>query len=129
MIGLDTGFFIKLLAGNETAKNYWIDIVNGQRKAVVSTLTLFELKRLTLKGMIDKEAFKSLDKAIPLNCKLIEVDKKLCIEATNISYGLKLAAMDALIFTTFRLAGCTEVLTTDSKWTSYKEKKPEVKVI
>jgi predicted nucleic acid-binding protein len=49
MVGFDTGYFVRLLEGNETAVKVWQDLTEGNIDAVVSPLTFFELKRLALK--------------------------------------------------------------------------------
>ena len=54
-IGLDTGFFVELLRNNHDTVRMWEEIVEGNESAV-SCLTLLELERLALKGMIDLEA-------------------------------------------------------------------------
>ncbi|MFH1115139.1 MAG: hypothetical protein V1792_14605 [Pseudomonadota bacterium] len=52
MIGLDTGFFIELMNGNEEAANLWKSRLDDEVELVVSSLTLFEIERLGLKGKL-----------------------------------------------------------------------------
>lgn len=49
MIGLDTGFFIELMNGEEEAANLWKSRLDDEVELVVSSLTLFEIERLGLK--------------------------------------------------------------------------------
>jgi len=48
ILGLDTGFFVKLLSGNKIAIEIWQNIIDGD-DCVISCLTIFELRRLCLK--------------------------------------------------------------------------------
>ncbi|TCK02482.1 type II toxin-antitoxin system VapC family toxin [Phorcysia thermohydrogeniphila] len=129
MIGLDTGFFIKLLQGQANLKGVWLSVVGGKEKAVVSVLTLFELERLKLKGLINCEALEALREAIFLNCLVVEVNADLVVEAARLSYGLKLATVDSIILASFKLAGCKKVLTTDSLWKNYRSKLMKIEII
>lgn len=52
MIGLDTGFFVELLRGGPQAVALWEQLIEGEKEALVSCLTLFEIERLALKGAI-----------------------------------------------------------------------------
>ena len=52
MIGLDTGYFLRLLKGDAEASRIWTAIIDGE-EAAVSCLTLFELARLARKGASD----------------------------------------------------------------------------
>src|SRR3990172_6128592 len=65
LIGCDTGFFVELLSGNDKAVTVWKELIGGtEDKAFVSSLTLFELERLALRGKIKKEACDVLIQAI-----------------------------------------------------------------
>jgi len=52
MIGLDTGFFIRFLENNKDAVQTWREIIKGE-ESCVSCLSIFELSRLSLRGIID----------------------------------------------------------------------------
>ena len=49
-IGFDTGFFVLLSKGNERAIKLLSSLEKPDRTGVISALTIFELKRLFLKG-------------------------------------------------------------------------------
>jgi len=129
VVGLDTGFFIKLLRGEKVPKDVWLSVVEKQEKAVVCVLTLFELERLKLKGLISVETFKALREAILLNCLIVNIDSFLASEAARLSYGLKLPAIDSLILTSFKMKGCKKVFTTDSSWKNLKSKLIKIEII
>ena len=52
MIGFDTGFFLKLWAGNKQAREVWEEIENNSRQGVISVITLYELRKLSLRKAI-----------------------------------------------------------------------------
>jgi len=54
MIGLDTGLFVELLRGGPQAVALWEQLIEGEKEALVSCLTLFEIERLALKGTISE---------------------------------------------------------------------------
>jgi len=122
MIGLDTGFFIKFLENNAEAVRVWKKIVDCE-EAVVSCLTMFELKRLSLKGLIDKDSINVIMDAVTSICKISWLaEKNLLLQGANISHGLGIPAVDALILAGFIDEGVNNVYTTDSHFESYKKK-------
>jgi len=122
MIGLDTGFFLRFLENDPTAVQTWRDIVGGE-EAVVSSLTLFELKRLSLKGMVDAPAFEVMNDAIAAVCKIQWIDNTdVLMAGAGISHGLGIPAMDSLILAGFLAHGADTILTTDAHLARYKKK-------
>ena len=63
MIGIDTGFFVELIKGNKQAVNIWNEILEGE-DSVVSSISLYELKKLSLKGSIDNNSVDILLEAL-----------------------------------------------------------------
>ena len=58
--GLDTGFFFRLFEGTERARSVWTTIVEGRADGVVSAVSVYELQRNVLNGVLvrdDVEAF------------------------------------------------------------------------
>ena len=96
-IGLDTSFFVRLLAGKEKAISVYEKIINGEEKAVVSVV-VFELRRLVLKGIIDREAYNLLENSLKKLFEIAPVDLEIAIEASSVSHGTGLHASDALIY-------------------------------
>ena len=122
MIGLDTGYFLKLLKGDEEARRIWSAIMDGE-EAAVSCLTIFELARFARKGSIEAEAEKTLREAILGLCRLCWIDcEDVLLAAANLSNGIGLHAMDALILSGFLSAKATTIYTTDSDFEMYKKK-------
>ena len=101
-IGLDTGFFIRLLAGRERAVSVYKKIINHEEIAAVSVIVVFELRRLVLKGIIDRDAYDVLEGSWKKLFEVIPVDLEIAMEASSIAHGTRLHASDALIFTSYK---------------------------
>ncbi|MDQ7052672.1 MAG: type II toxin-antitoxin system VapC family toxin [candidate division KSB1 bacterium] len=130
MIGLDSGFFIKLLQGDEVAAEVWEQVLRKKEEAYVSCLTLFELERLGLKAMIDKEAVNVVNAAIKENCELIWIDDPEIIEqSSRLSHGLGMPSVSALILAGFLVKEIKKVYTTDRHFQAYRKKKFEAVVL
>ena len=127
MIGLDTGFFIRLLENKKEAVRIWQGIVEGEESSV-SCLTIFELKRLSMKKAIDEETTGLIIDAILSICKVAWIDgKEILLMGANLSHGLGIPAVDALILTGFLVLNVDTIYTTDSHLAGFRKK--EVKVI
>ena len=114
MIGLDTGFFIRLLENKKEAVRIWQGIVEGEESSV-SCPTIFELKRLSLKKAIDEETTDLLIDAILSICKVTWIDgKEILLVGANLSHGLGIPAVDALILAGFLVLNVDTIYTTDS---------------
>ena len=119
-VGLDTGFFIKVFEGNEEAVRVWERIVDGELRALTSSLVLFELRRLFHKlGRI--EEWDSVREAILLNCEIVPVDLDVAESGADISHGTGLPAVDALIYASVR--GADRFYTADSSFEVLRRKK------
>src|SRR4030043_1867611 len=114
MIGLDTGFFIRLQENKKEAVRIWQGIVEGEDSSV-SCLTIFELKRLSMKKAIDEETTGLLIDAILSICKVTWIDgKEILLMGANLSHGLGIPAVDALILAGFLVLNVNTIYTTDS---------------
>jgi predicted nucleic acid-binding protein len=125
MIGLDTGFFVELMNGNEMAVNLWSVGIDDEVEFVVSALTLFEVERLGLRGTLS-EADAVLD-AINGVTQVVWLDHDILSQAARLSRGLGIPAMDSLILASLVSNGCTEIYTTDSHLGAYRSKKVSVR--
>jgi predicted nucleic acid-binding protein len=121
MIGLDTGFFIELMDGNEEAISLWKSGLDDEVEFAVSALSLFEIERLGLKGKL-KESDAVLD-AINGVTSVVWLDSEIFSRAAGLSHGLGIPAMDSLILTSLITNGCTEIYTTDSHLQAYQSNK------
>ncbi len=125
-VGLDTGFFIKVFEGEEEAVRVWSSVVEGELKAVTSSLVLFELKRLFHRlGKIER--WDDVREAILLNCEVVSVDVEVAQEGASVSHGTGLPAVDALIYVSVKPAD--RFYTTDGSFEVVKKKKPKVVIL
>ena len=123
VVGFDTGFFIKLLKGSDIAVKVWKEVRDKNTLAVVSSLTLFELHRLSLKGKINKDFIDDILNGIPLVCKIIWLDNiNVFSFGANISHGTGIPAIDSLILAGLVLENVEIIYTTDSHFESYQKK-------
>ena len=122
-VGLDTGFFIRLLEGSEEAVRLWERVIDGELKAITSTLVLFELRRIFLK-LGKSEEWDDVKSAIVLNCEVVPIDIGVAEEGASVSHGTGLPAVDALIYTCIRNA--ERFYTTDRSFEVLRKKKPRV---
>jgi len=117
----DTSFFVQLLGGNPEAVEVWKKVAELEIEPVISVIVLFELKRLALKGKIEKEKYDQLEKALMEIADLVELDTGLSLKAASVSHGTGLAARDAIIYTTALESGCSELYTADSDFEAVKQ--------
>jgi predicted nucleic acid-binding protein len=92
-------------------------------RAFVSSLTLFELERLALKGKIKKEDCDVLIQAIEGICTIGWLHSRdILSTGARLSHGLGIPAMDALILSWFVASDVTLIYTTDSHFELYQKK-------
>ncbi len=126
MIGLDTGFFVKFLMNSKEAVQVWETIIEGE-EASVSCLTLFELKRLSLKGKIDTKSTETLLVGITSVCRVIWLDNEdILLQGSSLSHGLGIPAIDSLILAGFIKYNAEIIYTTDSHLELYCRKGTKV---
>jgi len=123
MTGLDTGFFVELLKGNDQAVEKWKNIVDGETDAVVCSLTIYELKRLSLKGGLAIAAVQLTIKAIMAVCQVVWIDDcELLDAAARLSHGNDIPAVDAIILASLLQAGVRTIYSTDRHLLSFIKK-------
>lgn len=114
MVGLDTGFFIALMKGEDEAIDCWDTLAHREVLSVVSVLTLGELLYIGYRtgkpkiGMKMVEHIKMVTRVIPVDFDIIE-------KAASLKAGRGIPYIDAIILATFLLSGCTQIHTTDRK--------------
>ena len=118
--GLDTGFFVRLLQQNSTALDVWGQITRRDRSAVISCISLYEIDKHGLKGLVSKTSADTLIAELPQLCDVVWLDNPALLErAARLGHGTGLAMADALILASFLEAGAEEVYTTDSDFAVY----------
>jgi predicted nucleic acid-binding protein len=122
MIGLDTGFFVRFLENNKAAVQTWRAIIEGE-ESCVSSLSIFELSRLSLRGIVDPKATDLLIEAILTMCQVVWLDEKeILLTGARLSHGLNIPAIDALILAGFIILNAETIYTTDSHLERFKRK-------
>jgi predicted nucleic acid-binding protein len=127
MTGLDTGFFVELMSGNSEAAGIWKSGIDDDVEFIVSCLTIFEIDRLGLKGVL-KHA-EAVMETINDACLVVWLDRDLLSKAARISRGLALPAMDALILASLLSRGVTRIYTTDPHIEAYQSKSVDIRNI
>ena len=122
MIGLDAGYFVRLLEGHREAKLIWSTIIEGEASAV-SCLSIFELARMARKSAISVEAEAALREGILGLCRVCWLEKEeVLLSGANMAHGLGLPAVDALILAGLLSVGANRIYTTDSHMEAYKKR-------
>ena len=125
MIGLDTGFFIELLNGNEEAARVWKSGLTDGEEFLVSALTLFEIERLGLKGKL--RDWKIILEAISGAAVIVWLAEDTLSLAARLSHGLGIPSMDSLILASLVSGGVAKIFTTDSHFEAYESGKVVVR--
>ena len=120
MIGLDTGFFLELVNGNEQAVTLWQSCLDDNVELVVSCLTLFEVERLGLKGKLS--ASDTILDAIRGVTLVVWLNREILSRAAGLSHGLGISAVDSLILASLTSREVSEIYTTDSDLEKYQSK-------
>jgi predicted nucleic acid-binding protein len=114
MVGIDTGFFVGLMQGDSKPIEFWKSLVDSDTLPVISMLTIGELLYLSLRlGQSDRgrELVDSIDKS----ARVIPVDRPIVEKAASLKAGRGIPYIDSIIISTFMLAGCSEIHTTDQR--------------
>jgi len=126
MIGLDTGFFVKLLKGDHRAAEIFEQLNDGT-DLCVSCLTIFELKRLSLKGALELDTVNKLIDNITALAHVSWLDNiEIHDIAAGLSHGLGIPAVDSLILAGLVSNGSEIIYTTDSHMEKYVKKNVQV---
>ena len=118
--GLDTGFFFRLFDGGERARAVWSAITAGEATGVGAALSVYELQRNALKGVLVRDDVDAFLDELPHLCTMREslstADGR---HAARLAWGNGLAMADALILQAFLAEEVTRVLTTDHDLAAY----------
>jgi predicted nucleic acid-binding protein len=127
--GLDTGFFFALMRGDDRPWSVWTSITDGAASGVVSTLSVYELQRNAMKGLLVREDVEAFLDDLPLLCTMHDTLSSAAAQrAARLGWGNGLSMADALILQAFLDEEVTHVLTTDHDLTVY-EGGPSVEVL
>ena len=127
--GLDTGYFVLLLQNHTEAVELYRSILSGKVVGVVPVIVCFELKRLALRGAVDREAYDTLEKAWEVLFHVEPATLEASLEAAIISHSTGLSAADALIYAVCKRAGCQELWTTDRHFSRVRSRHLHVRLL
>lgn len=129
ILGFDTGFFIALDARQSTAQEVWNRIAAGEDTGVISCLTLYELQKQGLKGVIHRAVAEGFVEELPHVCQSIWIDQPdLLNQAARLAHGTGLAMADALILASVMKADADVFYTTDRDFEAYSAG-PEIRLL
>jgi predicted nucleic acid-binding protein len=110
--GRDIGFFVGLMKGDSKPIEFWASLVDSDTLPVISMLTIGELLYISFRiGQPDKG--KELVDNIDKSARVMPVDRPIVEKAASLKAGRGIPYIDSIILSTFMLAGCTEIHTTD----------------
>ncbi len=124
--GFDTSFFVELVHGNEKCKDALAQIAEGKAQGVTSSLVVYELERLFIKGKIRQDLYESLAEAMEALIQVIPLDTSLARLSARVACGTGLHTSDAIIYATCREAGCDVFYTSDRHFEAVSAKTPRV---
>lgn len=130
MTACDTGFFVEYLDANDQAAEILAAARTRREKLVISVVSLYELRRLALKGVIDQKRTEKLLTILPSLCRVVYLDRDahdLLEQSARLAHGNGLSMADSLVLGSALQAGADTLYTTDSDLAKYKgEKGPKV---
>jgi predicted nucleic acid-binding protein len=130
MIGLDTGFFVELLRANPVAVTVFDSIADGENDACVSCVTLYELKKLALKGHMPPEPTSSLVESLMTFCAVSWLDNiEVHDLAAGIAHSTGIPGLDCLILAGLISSHAGVIYTTHKHMTEYRPKDTRVLLI
>ena len=128
--GFDTGFFVLLAGQDAEATRLWDEAVAGEREVLVSALSLFELQRLGLRGIVPESFARAALENVPRVCEVVWIDDLEPIRAgAQLSQALSLSLTDSLVLATLVAHDCREIFTTDKDLASYLRQGLELRLL
>jgi predicted nucleic acid-binding protein len=128
LTGFDSGVFVLLANGHPDAVRLWEETASGKRRSLVSALSLFEIYRLGLKGVVPLPFAENALRSIPKVCEVIWINEvDLVRTGARLSQGMALSMADALILSS--LADCREIYTTDTDLARYRKSSLEITIL
>ena len=125
MSACDTGFFVAYLNAHAQAAEVWAAARAHNQKLIVSVVSLYELRRLALKGVIEPGRTEKLLTLLPSLCRIIYLDQAsdaLLERSARVAHGNGLSMADSLILGSALLAGADTLYTTDNDMAKYQGK-------
>jgi predicted nucleic acid-binding protein len=112
MVGLDTGFFVALMEGEERAVALWDELSLRSDPPIVSVLSLGEILYLSYRAGRPAQG-RRMVQGIEMACSVKDVGQETVLKAAGLKHGRGIPYVDSLILATFLLGGCDEIHTSD----------------
>jgi predicted nucleic acid-binding protein len=107
----------------------WSEIVEANADGIVSSVSVYELQRNALKGVLVREDVEAFLEELPVLCTIHDRYSADAVQrAAHLGWGNGIPMADALILQAFLDEGVTHILTTDQDFTAY-EGEPAVEVL
>lgn len=114
MVGVDTGFFIALMRGNEQARTLLHDLRREKLRAIVSVLCLGELLYILYREGRGNESAKII-RGIAGTMRIVNLDLEIVEEGAKIKDAKKIPYVYSLIGATAIVNGCKKLYTADTQ--------------
>ena len=129
-IGLDTGLFVRLLEGDAEVRELFERLLDPEVRVVVSCLTLYELRKLRHRGVIERTSADRLLEQITSAFEIVWIDDLDMLDrAAGLSHGQDLSMADAIILACCLGRSCEVFYTTDADFAVYESEDLEVVVL
>lgn len=112
-VALDTGFFVDLLQKQETAQEVWNDIRQRRATGIISFVTLYELRKIGLSGMIEGPKAYALAEKLEVICEVVRADRKEVLDrAAQLAHDNELSMANAFVLAAALDRGADRLYTT-----------------
>jgi predicted nucleic acid-binding protein len=129
-IGLDTGIFERVLRGQDRAVSLLRRLTDDDSLGYVSCISLYELKKLRHRGVVNHQQADFLLDRIPRAFEVVWLDRGAVLDrAAGLSHGNDIPMADALILASCLQRQCDRLYTTDADLTRYTGDDIDVVVI
>ena len=121
ILGFDTGFFRRFREGVPRAVDAWTAVQKGSAEGVVSCVTLYELEKLGLRGVIPQADADGIIRFLPYMCRVVWLDSLAPLSrGARLAHGLGMSMADSLILSALLDAGASTIYSTDSDFDRYE---------
>ena len=114
MVGLDTGYFVGMIQGEEDIIKHWEDLKARDVIPFVSVLTLGELLYLTIRVGKPEHGRKMVE-GIVKTSSIVDVNMQIVERAAVLKGGRGIPYIDSLIIASFLENNCKEIHTKDRR--------------
>lgn len=112
MVGLDTGYFLGLIQGEQNIVKHWEGLKAQEIAPYVSVLTFGELLYISIRAGAPEQGRKMV-KGIEKVSNIVNVDEPIIEKAAGLKAGRGIPYIDAIIISSFLEKGCREIHTKD----------------